>query len=110
MITPNEIFVLSTAEAFDEKEDIDHNKSAYEDTKDWETKIIYLLEGNNNPNDKDKSVKSDFDNVWMHQIILGTLHSHVVTGNVELLEKVLFQKQVQDQNTSSTKMSCKTKF
>lgn len=106
LITPNETFVLSTAQAVNEKEDIDRNKRAFEDTKDWETNIIYLLEGNNNPNDKDRSVKSDFDNVWMHQIILGTLHSHVVTGNVELLEKVLFQKQVENQNASSTNKSC----
>ena len=57
-------------------------------TTQWEESIVdalYTLHKSLRP-------EHENDSSWLHQIILGTLHSHVITGNYNVLEKALTGK------------------
>lgn len=93
VITPKENLLMSfesdgLLNSFDSGGDVKYFQSVCEITKRWENgisrAIIEAHDGSNNVNDGDMA--------WRHQLILGTLHSHIVTGNYDLLQQVLAGK------------------
>jgi FOG: Ankyrin repeat len=93
VITPKENLLMSfeidgLLNSSDSGGDTKYLQSICEITKRWENgisrAIIEAHDDSNNVNDGDMA--------WRHQLILGTLHSHIVTGNYDLLQQVLAGK------------------
>mmetsp|Transcript_3750 Transcript_3750/g.7170 ORF Transcript_3750/g.7170 Transcript_3750/m.7170 type:complete len:988 (-) Transcript_3750:684-3647(-) len=98
VITPKEILCMSfendgLLNSTDSDCNIKDSKAVYEITKCWENEISRaIIEAHDCSTHK----VNDGDTAWRHQLILGTLHSHVVSGNYDLLEKVFATKQSPD--------------
>ena len=91
IVTPTQNYLISSV---GENEDIGKNEGNDKLlflTTQWEESIkdtLISVHAALRPiNDGDKS--------WVHQIILGTLHSHVVSGNYNLLEKAVMNTEGQ---------------
>ncbi len=91
LITPNENILITAMKNADS--DIDANASQDDNTgatfaitSRWEVEISNaLMSAHGAKDDEDKGLEL----TWRHQMILGTLHSHVVSGNFSLLERSL---------------------
>jgi len=92
LITPTENIYLSTIKMDDTDADTDTSQAdnalaTFSITSRWEKEISdALLAAHDVVEDEDDS---GLELTWRHQMILGTLHSHVVTGNYSLLEQSL---------------------
>ncbi len=88
LITPNENILITAMKNADS--DIEANASQDDNTgatfaitSRWEAEISNaLMSAHGVKDDEDKGLEL----TWRHQMILGTLHSHVVSGNFSLLE------------------------
>lgn len=93
VITPKENLLMSfesddILNSSDSDCDIKASKSVCQITKRWENVISStIIEAHDCSN-----TVNDGDTAWRHQLILGTLHSHVVSGNYDFLEKALAGK------------------
>lgn len=85
IVTPTQNYLISSVGANEEIVNTEGNDKLLFLTTQWEVSIkdaLISVHAALRPfNDGDKS--------WVHQIILGTLHSHVVSGNYNLLEKAV---------------------
>lgn len=88
IVTPTEKHIITVA--LDEDMTMDLENLTVE-TSCWEVALTYFLVearntflgANNSGNNKNE------DQGWRHQIVLGTLHSHVVLGDLDMLQAAL---------------------
>lgn len=65
------------------------DRRAYLETSAWEQAIIMALHAANAPSHGDDGEGFETDQAWKHVIVRGTLHSHVVYGDVDLLSRAI---------------------
>ena len=65
------------------------DRRAYLETSAWEQAIIMSLHAANAPSHDDEGEGFETDQAWKHVIVRGTLHSHVVYGDVDLLSRAI---------------------
>eukprot|EP00563_Minutocellus_polymorphus_P001389 CAMPEP_0181033302 /NCGR_PEP_ID=MMETSP1070-20121207/7185_1 /TAXON_ID=265543 /ORGANISM="Minutocellus polymorphus, Strain NH13" /LENGTH=1070 /DNA_ID=CAMNT_0023110721 /DNA_START=91 /DNA_END=3306 /DNA_ORIENTATION=- len=65
------------------------DRRAYLETSAWEQAIIMALHAANAPSHGDEGEGFETDQAWKHVIVRGTLHSHVVYGDVDLLSRTI---------------------
>lgn len=65
------------------------DRRAYLETSAWEQAIIMALHAANAPSHDDDGEGFETDQAWKHVIVRGTLHSHVVYGDVDLLSRAI---------------------
>ena len=65
------------------------DRRAYLETSAWEQAIIMALHSANAPSNDDDGEGFETDQAWKHVIVRGTLHSHVVYGDVDLLSRAI---------------------
>lgn len=65
------------------------DRRAYLETSAWEQAIIMALHAANAPSHDDEGEGFETDQAWKHVIVRGTLHSHVVYGDVDLLSRAI---------------------
>ena len=85
------------------------DRRAYLETSAWEQAIIMALHAANAPSHDDEGEGFETDQAWKHVIVRGTLHSHVVYGNVDLLSRAIeialsppFEAKEGEEGTSSS--------
>jgi len=90
IITPSENILISAMKV-DDSDTIpdvalsEESRSTFAITSRWEDEISSVILSSHGSVGGDSSSEQ----AWRHQMILGTLHSHVVSGNYALLEKSL---------------------
>lgn len=93
IITPSENILISAMKV-DDSDTIpdvalsEESRSTFAITSRWEDEISSVILSSHGSMADDSSSEQ----TWRHQMILGTLHSHVVSGNYALLEKSLAGK------------------
>ena len=65
------------------------DRRAYLETSAWEQAIIMALHAANAPSHGDEVGGFETDHAWKHVIVRGTLHSHVVYGDADLLSRAI---------------------
>jgi len=73
----------------DGEDDIYSGKSAIMVTTWWESAITKSLCAAHAPDHLNTSTNTSSDKSWKHQIVLGSLHSHVVSGSFAALQKAI---------------------
>ena len=64
-------------------------RRAYLETSAWEQAITMALHAANAPSHDNEGEGFETDQAWKHVIVRGTLHSHVVYGDVDLLSRAI---------------------
>lgn len=82
IITPNESHLISLDSDEDEGKDLEN---LLVETSCWETALTYELHSGH----KSAISNRNNDKGWKHQIVLGTLHSHVILGDTKSLSMAL---------------------
>ena len=88
IVSPARSYLISAVNANEGAEKfVQDNKTLFLTTQ-WEESMVDAL------CTLHKSMRpgNENDSSWVHQIILGTLHSHVITGNYNVLEKAITGK------------------
>ncbi len=88
IVAPTQNFFISAVDANVESEKISRDNRALFLTSQWEENIKDTLCAVHS----ELHQSSEADKSWIHQIILGTLHSHIVSGNYKILERAISGK------------------